>query len=40
MAQIVIIASTHSSKQLNKESDAKPIAYGSMLLECVLAIMT
>ncbi|MBR6574059.1 MAG: carbon starvation protein A, partial [Clostridia bacterium] len=28
------------SKQLDKEKDAKPIAYGGMLIECALAIMT
>lgn len=27
-------------KQLDKEKDAKPIAYGGMLLECVLAVLT
>ena len=35
-----LIASGTTSKQLDKESDAKPIAYGGMLLECVLAILT
>lgn len=35
-----LVSSGTTSKQLNKEKDAKPIAYGSMLLECVLAIMT
>ena len=29
-----------TSKQLDKETDAKPIAYGGMLLECVLAVLT
>ena len=29
-----------TSKQLDKETDAKPIAYGGMLLECVLAVIT
>ena len=35
-----LIASGTTSKQLDKETDAKPIAYGGMLLECVLAILT
>ena len=35
-----LVSSGTTSKQLDKESDAKPIAYGGMLLECVLAIMT
>lgn len=35
-----LVSSGTTSKQLNKESDAKPIAYGGMLLECVLAIIT
>ena len=35
-----LVSSGTTSKQLNKESDAKPIAYGGMLLECVLAILT
>ncbi len=35
-----LVSSGTTSKQLNKEKDAKPIAYGGMLLECVLAIMT
>ena len=35
-----LISSGTTSKQLDKESDAKPIAYGGMLLECVLAILT
>ena len=29
-----------TSKQLDKETHAKPIAYGGMLIECALAIMT
>lgn len=35
-----LVSSGTTSKQLNTEKDAKPIAYGGMLLECVLAIMT
>ncbi|MCI8945997.1 MAG: carbon starvation protein A [Lachnospiraceae bacterium] len=35
-----LVSSGTTSKQLNKETDAKPIAYGGMLLECVLAILT
>lgn len=35
-----LVSSGTTAKQLDKESDAKPIAYGGMLLECVLAILT
>ena len=35
-----LVASGTTSKQLDKETDAKPIAYGGMLIECVLAILT
>ena len=35
-----LVGSGTTSKQLDKEKDAKPIAYGGMLIECVLAIMT
>ncbi len=35
-----LVSSGTTSKQLDKEVDAKPIAYGGMLLECVLAILT
>ena len=35
-----LVSSGTTSKQLDKETDAKPIAYGGMLLECVLAIIT
>ena len=35
-----LVGSGTSSKQLDKESDAKPIAYGGMLIECVLALLT
>ncbi|MDO4960405.1 MAG: carbon starvation CstA family protein [Eubacteriales bacterium] len=35
-----LVSSGTTSKQLDKEQDAKPIAYGGMLLECVLAILT
>ncbi|MCR4597222.1 MAG: carbon starvation protein A [Lachnospiraceae bacterium] len=35
-----LVSSGTTSKQLDKETDAKPIAYGGMLLECVLAVAT
>ena len=35
-----LVSSGTTSKQLDKESDAQPIAYGGMLIECVLAILT
>ena len=35
-----LVSSGTTAKQLNKYSDAKPVAYGGMLLECVLAILT
>ena len=35
-----LVGSGTTSKQLDKETDAKPIAYGGMLFECALAIMT
>ncbi|MCQ2248695.1 MAG: carbon starvation protein A [Treponema sp.] len=35
-----LVSSGTTSKQLDKVKDAKPIAYGGMLLECVLAILT
>ena len=35
-----LVASGTTSKQLDREKDAKPIAYGGMLLECVLAVVT
>ena len=35
-----LVSSGTTSKQLDKEKDAKPIAYGGMLLECVLAVLT
>jgi len=35
-----LVGSGTTSKQLDKEKDAKPIAYGGMLIECVLAILT
>ena len=34
-----IVASGTSSKQLDKESDAKPIAYGAMLIEGTVAVI-
>ena len=35
-----LVSSGTTSKQLDREKDAKPIAYGGMLLECALAIIT
>lgn len=35
-----LIASGTTSKQLRKESDAKPVAYGSMLFEAMVAILS
>lgn len=35
-----LVSSGTTSKQLDKETDAQPIAYGGMLLECVLAMLT
>ncbi len=35
-----LVASGTTSKQLDKESQAQPIAYGGMLLECLLAIIS
>ncbi len=35
-----LVSSGTTSKQLDREGDAKPIAYGGMLLECVLAVLT
>ena len=35
-----LVGSGTSSKQLDKESDAKPIAYGGMLIECALALVS
>ena len=35
-----LVSSGTTAKQLDKEKDAKPIAYGGMLLECVLALLT
>ena len=35
-----LVSSGTTSKQLDKETDAKPIAYGGMLLDCVLAVLT
>ena len=35
-----LIASGTTSKQLKKETDAKPIAYGSMLMEAMVAIVS
>ena len=35
-----LVSSGTTSKQLDKETDAKPIAYGAMLIECVLAVLT
>ena len=35
-----LVGSGTTSKQLDKETDAKPIAYGGMLIECALAIIS
>lgn len=35
-----LVASGTTSKQLEKESHAQPIAYGAMLIECLLAIIS
>ena len=35
-----LVASGTTSKQLDKESHAQPIAYGGMLIECLLAIIS
>ncbi len=35
-----LVSSGTTSKQLDRERDAKPIAYGGMLLECALAVIT
>ncbi|ORX57734.1 CstA-domain-containing protein [Piromyces finnis] len=35
-----LVSSGTTSKQLSKKKEAKPIAYGGMLLECVIAILT
>ena len=34
-----LVASGTTSKQLDKESEAQPIGYGGMLIECLLAIL-
>lgn len=34
-----LVASGTTAKQLNSEKDARPIAYGSMLVECALAVI-
>ena len=35
-----LVGSGTTSKQLNRERDAKPIAYGGMLIECALAVIS
>ena len=35
-----LVSSGTTSKQLGKKKEARPIAYGGMLLECVIAIIT
>ena len=35
-----LVGSGTTAKQLNRESDARPIAYGGMLIECALAIIS
>ncbi|MFR6335381.1 MAG: carbon starvation CstA family protein [Oscillospiraceae bacterium] len=36
----LLVGSGTTAKQLNNEKDAQPIAYGGMLIECVLAIVS
>lgn len=35
-----LVGSGTTAKQLDKEADARPIAYGGMLIECVLALIS
>ncbi|NLG04158.1 MAG: carbon starvation protein A, partial [Clostridia bacterium] len=35
-----VVSSGTTSKQLDREKDARPIAYGGMLIECVLAVIS
>ena len=35
-----LVASGTTSKQIDKESQAQPIGYGSMIIECILAIIS
>ena len=35
-----LVGSGTTSKQLDQEKDAKPIAYGGMLIECALALIS
>ena len=35
-----LVASGTTSKQIDKESEAQPIAYGGMLIECLLAVLS
>lgn len=35
-----LVSSGTSSKQLDRESDALPVAYGGMLIECMLAVLS
>ena len=35
-----LVGSGTTAKQLDKESDAQPIAYGGMLIECALALIS
>lgn len=35
-----LVGSGTTAKQLNSENDARPIAYGSMLIECALALIS
>ena len=35
-----LVSSGTTSKQLDRETDAKPIAYGGMLLECLVAVVS
>ena len=35
-----LVGSGTTAKQLDQEKDAKPIAYGGMLIECALALIS
>ena len=35
-----LVGSGTTAKQLDKEGDARPIAYGGMLIECALALIS
>ena len=35
----ILVASETTAKQLDNEKDARPIAYGAMLVECALTLI-